>query len=189
VKVKTELKKEIDIMVIMSDEEDVMNNRCEVADTVTEIDMTQDAKDRTEGHRKVPIEIDKIVIKRLINKEKSDQGELCETITVGTTVTCRTCFATEIEGEVLAFNAHTRMVIIKPTPTLGQPLRNGMHMVNLDFVKDIRILRMCTNKPSEPTIFDVERLHTSVTEGVEKEQQTHNRKSATYENTHRTTGL
>jgi hypothetical protein len=64
---------------------------------------------------------------------------------VGTTINCRTCFATEIEGEVLAFNAHTRMVIIKPTPTLGQPLRNGMHMVNLDFVKDIRIMRVCTS--------------------------------------------
>ena len=154
-KVKTELKKTIDIMVIMSDEEDVMNNRCEVVDTVTEIDMTQDAKDKTEGHEKVPIEIDKIVIKRLINKEKPDQGELYETITVGTTVTCRTCFATEIEGEVLAFNAHTRMVIIKPTPTSGQPLRNGMHMVNLDFVQDIRIMRVCTNKPPEPTIFSI----------------------------------
>jgi hypothetical protein len=164
VEVKTALKKEIYIMVIMSDEEEVMHNRCEVVDTVTEIDMTQDAKDKTEGHGKVPIEIDKIVIKRPINKEKPDQGELYETIT------CRTCFATEIEGEVLAFNTNTRMVIIKPTPILGQPLRNGMHMVNLDFVKDIRIMRVCTNKPPEPTIFDIERLHTSVTEGVEKEQ-------------------
>jgi hypothetical protein len=87
VKVKTEQKKEINIMIIMSDEEDVMNNRCEVVDTVTEIDMTQDAKDKTEGHEKVPIEIDKIVIKRLINKEKPDQGESCENITVCTTVT------------------------------------------------------------------------------------------------------
>jgi hypothetical protein len=84
----------------------------------------------------------------------------------GTTVTCRTCFATVIEGEVLAFNTHTRMVIIRPTPTLGQPWRNGMHMVNLD----IRVVRVCTNKPPEPTVFDVKRLHTNVSEGAEKEQ-------------------
>jgi hypothetical protein len=162
--------------------------------------MTQDAKDKTEGHGKVPIEIDKIVIKRLFSKEKPDQGELYETITVGTTVTCRTCFAKEFEGEVLASNAHTRRVIIKPTPTSGQPLRNGMHMVNIDLVKDIRIIRVCTNKPPEPTIFDIKRIHTSVSEGVEKdkkfgmameardppkEQQTHNRMSAMYESTHR----
>ena len=36
-KVKTELKKEIDIMVIMSVEEDIMNYRCEVVDTVTKL--------------------------------------------------------------------------------------------------------------------------------------------------------
>ena len=83
----------------------------------------------------------------------------------------RTCFAKEIEGEVLAFNAHTRMVIIKPTPTSGQPLGNGMHMVNLDFVQDIRIMRVCTNKPPEPTILDIERLNTRVKEQVEKEKK------------------
>ena len=97
VKVKTELRKGFDITVLMSEGEDIMNDRCEVANTITEIDMTKDVKE-TEGHEKVPIEIDKIVIKRLFNKEKPDQGESCETITVGTTVTCRTCLDTEIEG-------------------------------------------------------------------------------------------
>ena len=177
----------------MSEEEDIMNDRCEVANTITEIDMTKDVKDKTEGHEKVPIEIDKIVIKRLFNKEKPDQGESCETITVGTTVTCRTCLDTEIEGEILAFDTHIRMVIIKPTPALGQPLKKGMHMVNLDFVKDIRILRLCTNKPPEPTIFDVKRLHINTREGAEKEQdlftneepQANNMMSAMYECTHR----
>jgi hypothetical protein len=133
-----------------------------------EIDMTQDAKDRPEGHEKVPIEIDKIVIKRLSNKENIDQGESCETITVGTYITCRTCFAMVVEGEVLAFNTHNRMVIIRPTPTSGQPLSNGLHMVNLDFIEDTRAVRMCTNMPSEPTDFDAKRLN--VSEGTEKEQ-------------------
>jgi hypothetical protein len=63
-----------------------------------------------------------------------------------------------------------------------------MHMVYLDYVKDISIVRVCTNKPPEPTIFDVKRLHTNVKEGVEKEQdlftkeeqQANNRMSATY---------
>jgi hypothetical protein len=64
---------------------------------------------------------------------------LCVTITVGTSITCRTCFATVVEGEVLACNTHTRMVVIRPTPTLGQPLRNGLHMVNLDFIEDITV--------------------------------------------------
>ena len=170
VKVTTELKKETDMMVVTSDEEDIMLNRYEVADTITEIDMTQNAKVETEEHGKVSVELDKIVIKRLIDKGKPDQGELHETITVGTTVICRTCFAKEIEGEVLAFNAHTRMVVIKPISISGQHLRSGMHMVNLDFVKDIRIMRMCTNKPPERTNFEIERLNTSMEEGVEREK-------------------
>jgi hypothetical protein len=144
-----------------------MDDRCEVANT--EIDMTGDAKDKTEGHETVPIEIDKIAVRRLFNKEKPDQG-VCEAITVGTTVTCRTCLNTEIEGEILAFNTHTKMVIIKPTLALDQPLRKGIHMVNKDYVKTISIVRVCTNKPPETTIFDVKGPHTSVKEGVEKEE-------------------
>jgi hypothetical protein len=64
VKVKTELRKRIGIKVIMS--------RCEMGNTVAEIDMTKDAKDKPEEHEKVPIDIDKIFIKRLTNKENLD---------------------------------------------------------------------------------------------------------------------
>ena len=61
VKVKTELRKGIDITVIMSEGEDIMNDRCEVVNTITEINMTKDAKDKIEEHEKVPIEREKIV--------------------------------------------------------------------------------------------------------------------------------
>ena len=129
VKIMNVMKKDIEMMVVTSNEEDILHNRYEVDDTIMEIDMTQDARDATEEHEQVSVELDKIVIKRLINKGKPDQGELHETITLGTTVSCRTCFAKKIEGEVLAFNAHTRMIVIKPTFVSGEPLRSGMHMV------------------------------------------------------------
>ena len=105
-----------------------------------------------------------------IEKEKPIQGKLHETITVGTNTICRTCFDREIEGEVITINAHTRMVVIRPTPILDQPMKSGLHMVNLDFVKDIRTMGMCMNKLREPNIFDSERLQTSMKEGVRKEQ-------------------
>jgi hypothetical protein len=171
VKVKTDLRKGIDMTVLMSEEEELKDDRCEVANTITEINMTKDAKDKIEEHEKVPIEIYKIVIKRLFNKEKPDQEELCETITVGTSITCRTCLATEIEGEVLAFNTHTRMVIIKPTPILGQTLRTSIHMVNLDFIEDIKIVRLCDDKPPQPPIFDEKGLHISAMEGDEADTE------------------
>ena len=117
-----------------------MGIRCEADNIITEINMTGDAKKKTERHETVPIEIDKIVVRRSFTKDKPDQG-MCETITVGMTVTCRTCFNTEIEGEILAFDTNTKMVIIKPTLALDQPLRKGTHMVNLDYIGKISIMK------------------------------------------------
>jgi hypothetical protein len=148
-KVKPELKTADDMNIDVADEDEEMDNSCEVVNTITEMDMVQD--DETTEEVKISIEQDQIITRRPINKEEPNQGVLCETINVGTTITCRTCCGTEIEGEVLAFDTHTRTVIIKPAPNLDKPLRNGKHMVNIDHVVDIRIMRVCTSKPPEPT--------------------------------------
>jgi hypothetical protein len=76
VRVKTELRKGINTTVLMSEGGDITNDRCGVVNTITEINMTKDVKDKTEGHEKVPIEIDKIVIKRLFNIEKTRPGRI-----------------------------------------------------------------------------------------------------------------
>jgi hypothetical protein len=117
------------IVVVTSDEEDVMNNnkKCEVFNTRDEINITENAEDKTEEEEnKVPVDLDKIIIKRRIKKDKHDQEKLFETITVGTTVSCRTCLDKEIEGEVLAFDSTTRMLIIKSNPTSGRPSQNNV---------------------------------------------------------------
>ena len=82
-------------------------------------------------------------------------------------VRCKTCLATIVEGEVIRFNTHTRMVIIRPTPTLS-PFNNGLHMVNLDFVEEIRAVRMCASMPPVHADFDVTRHE--VMEETEMEQ-------------------
>jgi hypothetical protein len=119
---------------VKSERMEIMDDRCQGADTIIEINMSGDAKNKTEGHETVPIKINKIVVRRLFDKERPDQG-VCETIT------CRTYFNTEIEGEILAFDASTKMVINKPTLALDQPLRKGTHMVNLDYIKNISIMK------------------------------------------------
>jgi hypothetical protein len=81
---------------------------------------------------------------------------LYEIIKLGMTITCQTCCGTEIEGEVLAFDSHTRTVIIKPAPNLDNPLRNGKHMINIDHVVDIRIMRVRTSKPPVHTAVNLE---------------------------------
>jgi hypothetical protein len=52
------------------------------------------------------------------------------------------------------------MIVIKPTLALDQPLRKGPHMVNLDYIKNISILRVCINKPPETTTSDMKEPHT-----------------------------
>jgi hypothetical protein len=64
-----------------------------------------------------------------------------ETITTGMTVVCRTYFDTVIEGEIIGFDANTKMIIIKPTLALNQQLRKGTHMVNIDYIKNISIMK------------------------------------------------
>ena len=109
------------IVVVTSDEEDVMNNKkCEEFNALKKIAITENAEDETEEQEnKVPVDLDKIIIKRRIKKDKHDQEKLYETITVGTTVSCRTCLDKEIEGEVLTFDSTTRMLIIMSNPTSG----------------------------------------------------------------------
>ena len=83
-----------------------------------------------------------------------------EFFNVGTTVSCRTCLDKEIEGEVLAFDSTTRMLIIKSEPTSGRTSQNNVHMLNLGFVADIQVRRECQDKPAEPTSLNIERLLT-----------------------------
>ena len=57
--------------------------------------------------------------------------DVVEFFNVGTTVSCKTCLGKEVEGEVLAFDSATRMLILKSDATssrsrVGQKIfRNG----------------------------------------------------------------
>jgi hypothetical protein len=157
----------LDLPSAKSEREDRMDDRCEGADVIIEINMTVDAKNKTKGHETVPTKIDKIVVRRPFNNDKPDQG-VCETITVGMTVTCKTCLNTEIEGKILAFDANTKMIVIKPTLALDQPLRKGPHMVNLDYIKNISIVRECMNKPPETTTTQPGAVHVNTSNVMAK---------------------
>jgi hypothetical protein len=47
---------------------------------------------------------------------------------------------TVIEGELIGFDAKTKMIIIKPTLALNQHMRKGTHLVNIDYIKNISIV-------------------------------------------------
>jgi hypothetical protein len=77
-------KRPTNIVVVISDEEDVMKNnmKCEVFTTLDEIGVTEITADETaDKENKVLVDLDKIIIKRRIKEDKHDQGKLLETIT------------------------------------------------------------------------------------------------------------
>jgi hypothetical protein len=100
-------------------------------------------------------------------------------------------------GPALTQRLRARSLRSTPTPDGHHQAHPYIGPASEDQCKDIRIARLCTNKPPEPTIFDVKGLHINATEGAEKEQdlftkeeqQDNNRISATYECSHRGTCL
>jgi len=57
--------------------------------------------------------------------------------TVGSVVSCVTCFDVNIEGEVIAFDYNKRLLVLKSSG--GHANTNDVNWINLEFVKDIVI--------------------------------------------------
>jgi len=94
-----------------------------------------------------------------------------EFFNVGTVVSCKTCLNKEIEGEVLAFDANTRMLILKSEPSSGRTNQNNVHMLNLSFVSDIQVRRESKEKPPEPNSLNIQRLNARAREQIDKKKK------------------
>ena len=92
---------------------------------------------------------------------------------VGTTVSCRTCLDQEVEGEVLAFDSATRMLILKSEATSARPSLNNVHLLNLSFVSDVKVKkdRETTEKPSEPQSLNMARLDARARDMIRKKKK------------------
>ena len=66
------------------------------------------------------------------------EGEV-DCFNVGATVSCRTCLDKDIEGEVVAYDAATKMLIVKSDASSGRPSLNNIHMLNLSFVSKVEV--------------------------------------------------
>ena len=63
---------------------------------------------------------------------------------------------TVIEGELIGFDAKTKMIIIKPTLALNQHMRKGTHLVNIDYIKNISIVKGLNTRKEEGNHFTKE---------------------------------
>ncbi|XP_011141046.1 protein LSM12 homolog A isoform X2 [Harpegnathos saltator] len=94
---------------------------------------------------------------------------------IGSTVVCKTCHEQEIEGEVLAFDPQTKMLILKCPSTSGRSSLNDVHVVNLSLVSNVQVIRevsATTNEP--PQSLNLQRLNTRVRNQIEEKKRLRN---------------
>nr|CAG4641274.1 EOG090X0FOW [Eulimnadia texana] len=77
---------------------------------------------------------------------------------VGSIVSCRTCYNEEIEGEVLAYDVRTKMLILKCSAATGRPLLYDVHVVNLSQVSNVDVKKEATSPPPPHPVQNVEKL-------------------------------
>lgn len=91
--------------------------------------------------------------------------------TIGSIVATRTCYNQEIEGEVLAFDPQTKMLILKCPSSSGNPKRHDVNIVNLSLVSDVQIKKEVTAVPEAPQSLNLHRLNTRVRNSIENKRR------------------
>ncbi|KAK0175699.1 hypothetical protein PV327_009428 [Microctonus hyperodae] len=91
---------------------------------------------------------------------------------IGSTVACKTCYNKEIEGEVLAFDPQTKMLILKCPSSSGRASVNDVHIVNLSLVSDVQVKREVSPMATEPPqSLNLQRLNTRVRNQIEEKKR------------------
>lgn len=96
---------------------------------------------------------------------------VADCFTIGSIVSCRTCYGHDIGGEVVAFDAHTKMLILKCPSSSGQPRLNDVNIVNLALVSDVQIKKEVNITPEAPQSLDIHRLDSRVKNQIEHKRR------------------
>lgn len=94
-----------------------------------------------------------------------------EYFTVGSLVTCTTCLDEQVEGEVLAFDQVTKMLIIKSQSSSNRTTLNNVHMVNLALVSDIQVKKESKETPPCLPSLNIARLNNRAKEQIDKKRK------------------
>jgi len=89
---------------------------------------------------------------------------------IGSTVACTTCFKQNIEGEVLAFDPSTKMLILKCSTAESLKL-NDVYIVNLALCSDVQVKKEGTTLIDNPQSLNLQRLSTRVRNAVEQKKR------------------
>ncbi|XP_046995244.1 protein LSM12 homolog [Schistocerca americana] len=90
---------------------------------------------------------------------------------IGSIVVCKTCYNKEIEGEVLAFDPTTKMLILKCPASSGRASLNDVHIVNLALVSDVQVKKEVNSVPEAPASLNLQRLNSRVRKQIEEKRR------------------
>lgn len=89
---------------------------------------------------------------------------------IGSTVLCTTCFKDEIEGEVLAFDHNTKMLILKCQPKSVDEL-SDVYVMNLSLCSNVQVIKECNgNFIDDPQKLNLEQVKMRLRKTVERRQ-------------------
>ncbi|XP_050315749.1 LSM12 homolog A-like [Anthonomus grandis grandis] len=91
--------------------------------------------------------------------------------TLGSVVWCRTCYNTEVEGEVMAFEPLNKMLILKCASTNGDSKLNDVQFINLSFVSELQVKKEGAPYYDLPNNLNLQRLNTRIRNQVEEKKR------------------
>ncbi|XP_064613779.1 protein LSM12-like [Liolophura sinensis] len=94
-----------------------------------------------------------------------------EYFSIGSTVSCITCYNQNIRGEVLAFDHGSKMLAIKSAAASGKQNSHDIKLVNLNFVSDVKVLSEATETAPPPTSLNVQKIAQRIHRNVEEKQR------------------
>ncbi|KAL1488279.1 hypothetical protein ABEB36_015232 [Hypothenemus hampei] len=90
---------------------------------------------------------------------------------LGSIVWCRTCYNAEFEGEVLAFDPPSKMLILKSSASNSNPKLNNVHFVNLSLVSELQVKKEGNNYYEVPQSINLQKLNTRMRNQVEEKRR------------------
>ncbi|KAH8286802.1 hypothetical protein KR018_011758, partial [Drosophila ironensis] len=89
--------------------------------------------------------------------------------TIGSTVVCTTCFNDEVEGEVLAFDHNTKMLILKCRSKSAEEL-SDIYVSNLSLCSNVQVIKECNGNFDDPQKLNLEQVKMRLRKTVERRQ-------------------
>ncbi|EDV38548.1 uncharacterized protein Dana_GF19377 [Drosophila ananassae] len=89
--------------------------------------------------------------------------------TIGSTVVCTTCFNEEVEGEVLAFDHNSKMLILKCRSKSTEEL-SDIYVSNLSLCSNVQVIKECNGNFDDPQKLNLEQVKMRLRKTVERRQ-------------------